>query len=977
MKNRLFVSYSAPTGMDCKMIGPETPCFCTHRYKQHKTDFEVIPTDRPIKLPCRQRGCKCATYHFAPLNGSQPIRCTCKHTSEEHSEEQPYRCKKRGCIKCTGFTSSFTCGCGGSYKQHKMIVETAEEREARGHPIGQATPYAAMGGITGFSSLADGYMRLDPSGRGIDDPDDEIFSDLTERVSQMKRPGEADMDYYERRYQEKKAGGRANVTDSYGQLGAGTRKAIDDKPRSNFLDLIHHNKCIGALVCFWFMGESIIFFNLALHSHRIYVQCSDIQSFKYIVDPSVSLQPSSVFGLMFTNTQSPAQFNSLLTKSVDSKITESMHETNQLTISSIGVIKNSDFVEQLSSSINENDIVPSKTISSDVSEKSKLMDQSLALASSIQIMYASSSNDVDSSSSRSFGITDLTSSSKDVPQITASHLSMGNDPSLSSTSSSSIVMVTAAYMSTNSFTDVKETSRNVAISNFAQTNELTFMSSTFSGEINLAQSKASDFTATIDNNILPTSVLESNSAVSIEISSTKQTYKSEHMLESSIGILSNDVTHSLQTSNYLPLEQTSSLSTMQMTDTSAQSSQLAMTNIPTKDFNNSVIPSTIDNIPKTSNLNTVVPTSSSQPSMQTISLSDLSMTAPLTVSNLMESLSSTSSVQRIELTQSVVNETNTLSSILEREITPSETFTVLTTPSGGSFISKIEHTASQDMMSITSSLVITTPQLNVSDFETKSLLSSDLRIFTSTMANSQSSSLEQTSQNVEQSTISTSLISTTPQTNISAFNTQSLLPSELGSSTLGLVNQSSTPEMMQSSPTKNMSSLSIFDLGSTFTSDSIFLTLNVSNIQSSMPIFQTSDLINASDSSTFQILPTPVMTISSDSSFMLNISNVQTSTTVDLSSEFLMFNATPTVISSTQTQNFSDSLLPDFVSTIFGSSQSLNQSENSINATSVSQSMYFPMTLTSEANFSSGTFLISSSSFPATLPMMNFSSSLE
>ena len=47
-----------------------------------------------------------------------------------------------------------------------MVVETGEEREARGHPVGQATPYAAMGGITGFSSLAEGYMRLDPSGRG-------------------------------------------------------------------------------------------------------------------------------------------------------------------------------------------------------------------------------------------------------------------------------------------------------------------------------------------------------------------------------------------------------------------------------------------------------------------------------------------------------------------------------------------------------------------------------------------------------------------------------------------------------------------------------------------------------------------------------------------------------------------------------------------------------------------------------------------
>ena len=47
-----------------------------------------------------------------------------------------------------------------------MIVETAQEREARGHPLGEAVPYQAMGGITGFSSLAEGYLRLDPSGRG-------------------------------------------------------------------------------------------------------------------------------------------------------------------------------------------------------------------------------------------------------------------------------------------------------------------------------------------------------------------------------------------------------------------------------------------------------------------------------------------------------------------------------------------------------------------------------------------------------------------------------------------------------------------------------------------------------------------------------------------------------------------------------------------------------------------------------------------
>ena len=53
-----------------------------------------------------------------------------------------------------------------SYNDHQMIVEDKDEREARGHPVGYDVPYQAMGGLTGFSSLAEGYMRLDPSGRG-------------------------------------------------------------------------------------------------------------------------------------------------------------------------------------------------------------------------------------------------------------------------------------------------------------------------------------------------------------------------------------------------------------------------------------------------------------------------------------------------------------------------------------------------------------------------------------------------------------------------------------------------------------------------------------------------------------------------------------------------------------------------------------------------------------------------------------------
>lgn len=28
MANRLFVSWTSPSGMDCKLVGPETLCFC-------------------------------------------------------------------------------------------------------------------------------------------------------------------------------------------------------------------------------------------------------------------------------------------------------------------------------------------------------------------------------------------------------------------------------------------------------------------------------------------------------------------------------------------------------------------------------------------------------------------------------------------------------------------------------------------------------------------------------------------------------------------------------------------------------------------------------------------------------------------------------------------------------------------------------------------------------------------------------------
>lgn len=65
-----------------------------------------------------------------------------------------------------GFTAPFTCGCTEPTYTHAMIVETKAERLARGRSVGPDIPYAAMGGLTGFNALAEGYMRLDSSGIG-------------------------------------------------------------------------------------------------------------------------------------------------------------------------------------------------------------------------------------------------------------------------------------------------------------------------------------------------------------------------------------------------------------------------------------------------------------------------------------------------------------------------------------------------------------------------------------------------------------------------------------------------------------------------------------------------------------------------------------------------------------------------------------------------------------------------------------------
>ncbi|CAF1099382.1 unnamed protein product [Adineta ricciae] len=267
LHNRLFVAWVNPQGMDCILIGPQHKCLCRHKFTEHKTDFPEIPRERPILISCRQPGCRCVSFEYvANASGTSDPNCRCKHSLDTHGTRPPYKCQKN--CNCTGFSAPFTCTCGESANRHITLVETKEERERRGHPTGYATPYKAMGGLTGFSSLAEGYLRLDPSGRGRPDddflnqpitamdhpilrahasldpnsmkrafPPHKIVHNLidfllllkgAEAQSQLRRPGESELDYYERRYQERQRLSRGirparNPYDTNAQLTTGTR----------------------------------------------------------------------------------------------------------------------------------------------------------------------------------------------------------------------------------------------------------------------------------------------------------------------------------------------------------------------------------------------------------------------------------------------------------------------------------------------------------------------------------------------------------------------------------------------------------------------------------------------------------------------------------------------------------------------------------------------------------------------------------
>ena len=150
----------AESGLECKAIGPASSCFCGHRYREHTwSDYPETG-----KLKCKMAGCPCQAYSYVPVKGSGDLKCSsCRQSYLDHDK----RTKKCNRGKGT-FTSSYACSCNSSYDRHCTKVQTQQEREASGKATGTpwmesaanaGLPTAHMGGIGGFTALADGIDR--------------------------------------------------------------------------------------------------------------------------------------------------------------------------------------------------------------------------------------------------------------------------------------------------------------------------------------------------------------------------------------------------------------------------------------------------------------------------------------------------------------------------------------------------------------------------------------------------------------------------------------------------------------------------------------------------------------------------------------------------------------------------------------------------------------------------------------------------
>ena len=150
-KNHLYVYWVNSDGFECKAIGPESMCFCNHRYKAH--DFDSI---KDKKVKCKDKKCKCKLFDYVPVYGANDVKCLCHHSYREHELQGKRKCKRPNC-KCLQFGSKFTCNCGMGYDNHKTVIQTREERIKLGKPVDAGwfgeSLIAGNGGLQNFGGM--------------------------------------------------------------------------------------------------------------------------------------------------------------------------------------------------------------------------------------------------------------------------------------------------------------------------------------------------------------------------------------------------------------------------------------------------------------------------------------------------------------------------------------------------------------------------------------------------------------------------------------------------------------------------------------------------------------------------------------------------------------------------------------------------------------------------------------------------------
>lgn len=167
-KNHLYVYWVNLKGNDCKAIGPESMCFCGHRFKNH--NFDNVKTK---KVDCKETKCKCKLYEYIPVHGSNDVKCLCKHSFRDH-DNLTRKCVKLNC-KCNGFSSKMTCNCTYPFDDHSTIIETREERQLRGKNVDPGwmsnNLTAGIGGLNSFTSMVGDIYEMEYQ-KLMNDPND-------------------------------------------------------------------------------------------------------------------------------------------------------------------------------------------------------------------------------------------------------------------------------------------------------------------------------------------------------------------------------------------------------------------------------------------------------------------------------------------------------------------------------------------------------------------------------------------------------------------------------------------------------------------------------------------------------------------------------------------------------------------------------------------------------------------------------------